>query len=60
MECEGIEIECLKIFFDFKLNKIFGSDGFQVEFYNIFWFDIKDLVFESINYFVVKNRMLND
>lgn len=62
MECEGviIEIECLKIFIDLKVNKIFESDGFQVEFYNFFWFEIKDLVLESSNYFVVKNRMLND
>lgn len=30
MECEGviIEIKCLKIFFDFMLNKINWSDGF--------------------------------
>lgn len=62
MECEGAitETECSKILSDFKLNKTPGSDGFQVEFYNLFWSDIKDLVLESINYSVVKNRMSND
>lgn len=62
MECKGAitETECSKILSDFKLNKIPGSDGFQVEFYNFFWPETKDLVSESINYSVVKNRTSND
>lgn len=62
MECEGAitETECSKILSDFKLIKTPGSDGFQVEFYNFFWPEIKDLVLESINYSVVKNKMSND
>lgn len=62
MECKGAitETECSKILSDFKLNKIPGSDGFQVKFYNFFWPETKDLVSESINYSVVKNRTSND
>lgn len=62
LECEGAitETECSKILTDLKVNKTPESDGFQVEFYNFFWPEIKDLVLESINYSVVKNRMSND
>lgn len=62
MESEGAitETECSKILSDFKLNETPGSDGFQVEFYKLFWPEIKDLVLESISYSVVKNRMSND
>lgn len=43
------EDECKNAIDSMKLNKSPGSDGIPVEFYKIFWEDIKTLLIESIN-----------
>ena len=43
-ECECVEaIKCMKI------NKSPGSDGIPIEFYEVFWEDLKLLLIESLN-----------
>ena len=50
-QCEGLitEIECRNALDKMSLNKSPGSDGLTVEFYRVFWEDIKLLVINSFN-----------
>ena len=50
--CEGFisEHECLLALKDMKNNKSPGSDGISIEFYKIFWNDIKIYLVNSLNY----------
>ena len=50
--CEGLitEEECLKALKNMKNGKSPGCDGFTVEFYKLFWRNIKTLLIKSINY----------
>ena len=49
--CEGLitEGECIKALKEMSNGKSPGSDGFTVEFYKVFWRNIKNLMIESIN-----------
>ena len=49
--CEGLitEYECTKALKNMKNGKSPGCDGFNVEFYKVFWINIKSLFIESIN-----------
>ena len=50
-KCEGkITIEeCQNIIKTFKLGKTPGNDGLPIEFYNVFWSSIGEMVVESFN-----------
>ncbi|MES9884827.1 MAG: reverse transcriptase domain-containing protein, partial [Sedimenticola sp.] len=50
--CEGLltEYECSSAVKDMKNNKSPGSDGLTIEFYKIFWNDIKLHLLNSLNY----------
>ena len=50
--CEGqlTENECLNALKDMKNNESPGWDGLTIEFYKIFWNDIKLYYIKSINY----------
>ena len=49
--CEGYlsESECKKVVFYFDKNKSPGSDGFNIEFYQTFWTEIKVLLVPALN-----------
>ena len=49
--CEGelTEKECLKALENIKNMKSPGNDGFTTEFYNFFWFDVKNILVKSFN-----------
>ena len=49
--CEGLitENECIKALKNMQNGKSPGCDGFSVEFYKVFWKNIKELFIESIN-----------
>ena len=51
-KCEGIltETEIQNSVKEMKNNKSPGSDGIPIEFYKIFWSDIKTYLLESLNY----------
>ena len=51
-QCEGLitEAECIKAIKDMKNQKSPGSDGITVEFYKLFWNDIKHYYINSINH----------
>ena len=50
-KCEGLltEKECEEAVKDMKNGKTPGSDGLTVEFYKIFWQDLKDAILNSFN-----------
>jgi len=50
-QCEAnlTESECYTALFSMKNNKIPGSDGLTVEFYQIFWRELKQLLIDSLN-----------
>ena len=41
--------ECQNIIKTFKLGKTPGNDGLPIEFYNVFWSSIGEMVVESFN-----------
>lgn len=49
--CEGYvsNSECLEVLKEMKLNKSPGNDGFTVEVYTTFWFDVGGMVIEALN-----------
>lgn len=49
--CEGrlINVECFCVFYFFDCNKLFGNDGFIVEFYRVFWDVVGDFVVGCFN-----------
>ena len=51
MNCEGYLTlaECTASLFSMSLNKSLGSDGLPVEFYQLFWDDVGQLVINSLN-----------
>lgn len=57
--CEGLltEYECSLALKDMKNKKSPGRDGITVEFYNIFWNDIKQYFINSINYSFEQNEL---
>ena len=44
---------------DLHNNKSPGVDGIVIETYKVFWNDIKDLVYDSINYGIAANRSID-
>ena len=50
--CEGhiTEAECINALKNMKNQKSPGSDGITVEFYKLFWNDVKEFYINSINY----------
>ena len=50
--CEGplTETEISAVIKTFKNNKSPGTDGLPIEFYKVFWNEIKDLLINSINF----------
>jgi len=58
-QCEGnlTESECYTALFGMKNNKSPGSDGLTVEFYQIFWRELKQLLIDSLNYGFTKQEM---
>ena len=58
-QCEGnlTESECYSALFGMKNNKSPGSDGLTVEFYQIFWRELKQLLIDSLNYGFTKQEM---
>ena len=50
--CEGhiTEAECINSLKNMKNQKSPGSDGITVEFYKLFWNDVKEFYINSINY----------
>ena len=50
MEHEIIEDELLKVFKTTDNNKSPGDDGYPVEFYKVFWTDIKTVSLNSYKY----------
>ena len=50
--CEGhiTEVECINALKNMKNQKSPGSDGITVEFYKLFWNDVKEFYINSINY----------
>ena len=59
MRCEGLisDNECIKALKDMKNNNSPGSDGITVEFYQIFWPDLKTFYLNSINMSFQKGRL---
>ena len=57
--CEGFmsEKECAEAVKEMKNGKTPGTDGLTVEFYKIFWFDIKELMLKSFNYSFQTNSL---
>ena len=57
--CEGkiSEGECVEVIKTFKNGKSPGTDGLPIEFYKIFWNDIKNLVFNSFYYSCEQKNM---
>ena len=57
--CEGLisNLECQKVIKEMANNKTPGNDGLPVEFYKIFWTDIKELVINSFNAAYVKTKL---
>ena len=51
------EYECEMSLKDMKNNKSPGSDGLSVEFYNMFWNDIKTYLVNSLNYSYDNGRL---
>lgn len=49
LEGEITDAECKDAVNKMKLNKSPGSDGLPVEFYQVFWNDLKDLLVNSLN-----------
>ena len=60
--CEGLvtETECANALKDMQNGKSPGCDGFTVEFYKVFWKNIKLLFVESINYGFEKGKLSVD
>lgn len=58
LEGEIIFSEVLKIFFSMKVNKLFGFDGFFLEFFKVFWKYIGVFVVRFINYGYKNNILL--
>ena len=60
--CEGIitEQECAEALRGMNNGKSPGSDGFTVEFFKVFWKDIKILLLESINYSFLQGELSVD
>lgn len=52
--------ECAKALSQLKNNKSPGTDGFTTDFYKFFWKDIKNFVFESINYGIKSGKLSTD
>ena len=57
--CEGLitQDECKRAVFAMQKNKAPGSDGISIEFYQMFWPLIKDLLLESLNECYVSGAM---
>ena len=60
--CEGLisEEECARSIKKMKNGKSPGCDGFTVEFYKVFWRNIKNMVVESINSAFEKGKLSID
>ena len=60
--CEGLvtEAECAVALKNMKNGKSPGCDGFTVEFYKVFWNQIKHIFVESINYAFKKGELSVD
>ena len=60
--CEGLisESECANALKEMKNGKSPGCDGYTVEFYKIFWKNIKQFVIESINFAFTKGELSVD
>lgn len=59
--CEGRLLikECFDCLQLFENNKLFGNDGFIVEFYKIFWIFIGNLFVDFFNYLYEYGELLN-
>ena len=59
--CEGLltENECKQAVFAMQKNKAPGSDGISIEFYQVFWPQIKDLLVEALNECYITGIMSN-
>ena len=59
--CEGMitENECSEVLKTFKGNKSPGNDGLPIEFYTVFWQDIKQTLIESYNYSFENGTLTN-
>jgi len=57
--CEGLvtENEISKVIKGMKNGKTPGSDGFPVEFFKVFWLDIKNYLLDSLNSAIEKGEM---
>ena len=60
-ECDKpiTESECFKAIFQLANNKSPGLDGFSIEFYKMFWQDLKNLFMECVNYSWEKKELCN-
>ena len=58
MECEKpkTESECFKALSELSNNKFPGLDGFSIEFYKVFWQDLKEIILKSLNYSLAANQ----
>lgn len=52
-------LECYKVLFIFENNKIFGNDGFIIEFYKFFWLEIGMFFVDILNYVYFYGELLN-
>ena len=60
--CEGLisEKECADALKQMANNKTPGLDGFPVEFYKVFWLDLKSILIDSFNYAYEKGELSLD
>ena len=59
--CEGLLTiaECKHVLFSMQKNKTPGSDGIPVEFYQVFWSDLNDILVEALNECYANETMSN-
>ena len=59
MECEKpiTESECFKVLSELSNKKSPGQDGFSIEFYKMFWQDLKEIFLKCLNYSLVANQL---
>ena len=51
------ELECFKAFSELSNNKSSGLDGFSIEFYKVFWQDLREIFLKCCNYSLVADQL---